>query len=743
MMRIAVCLALLVCTDALALANVAEQKVTPMQKVIALLTGLRTEVQNDGKKEAATYTKFARFCKDETKKVSDSIKDGETKIRGLASDHGVQSSKKATELADNAKRNTKKEALATSLAADNAACKSDKSTYEASAADQNGAVASLKSAIKALSAAKPTSMIQIRSILSKESVEEMVMQKASVDPASASFAYHSNDIVSLCESLLKSSKEKKAALDSDWKKRSDSCTSLKASTEGQIDANANAMKVNTKQIFEFNQKLAKDKKDLTESKSKLGDDALVLKDLTASCESRAKDWDQRTTGRAGEITALTAALSALTGGAAAADSAVNKRAALVNIRVHKDVVDVVDDVHDDSSSDTDASDGSSDEAVKAALESVQEDEDASADAVTKDASDDDSDADDALKAVEKEDEEPAAETSDDEAASLLQTIIKRGLSPDRRIHRSLAALQVQARKIGSLSLSALTVNARGSPFKKIKGLMQKLMEWLLQESEAEATKKGFCDQKLGTLKNTQDDQWEEVSDISTKINGLETDKDELTAEIAKLSKQLLANEDALAKSSKARADDKTENTQAVTTARKGLAATKVATKVLRNYYSEAAKAAALLQASPIDGMKDSNAGFKGSYKGAQGSMDAIVGFLETIQSDFDRTISKTEASEDTAQRAYVELSTGMKADASGKTTAKRLDQQDLKETGTDLEDAYGKLSANMGLLDNAFKNNQNLVSTCVDTGMSYSDRVAKRAAEIQALEQALKDLAPK
>ena len=40
---------------------------------------------------------------------------------------------------------------------------------------------------------------------------------------------------------------------------------------------------------------------------------------------------------------------------------------------------------------------------------------------------------------------------------------------------------------------------------------------------------------------------------------------------------------------------------------------------------------------------------------------------------------------------------------------------------------------NMDLLDSALKAYEELVPTCVDTGMSYAERVAAREAEIEVL----------
>merc|ERR1719217_832062 len=53
--------------------------------------------------------------------------------------------------------------------------------------------------------------------------------------------------------------------------------------------------------------------ELTEEKAQHNDNTLYLKDITATCEMKAKEWDQRSASRAGEIGAISTALEILTG----------------------------------------------------------------------------------------------------------------------------------------------------------------------------------------------------------------------------------------------------------------------------------------------------------------------------------------------------------------------------------------------------------------------------------------------
>merc|ERR1719326_802419 len=70
------------------------------------------------------------------------------------------------------------------------------------------------------------------------------------------------------------------------------------------------------QLTETKATLATTKGQLTETKANLHDDTKYLKDLTAQCEEKAKEWDQRSTARAGELKALETAIDIVGGSVA-------------------------------------------------------------------------------------------------------------------------------------------------------------------------------------------------------------------------------------------------------------------------------------------------------------------------------------------------------------------------------------------------------------------------------------------
>merc|ERR1719195_732942 len=71
----------------------------PMKKVIDLLEGLKKEVEEEGKREAAVYDKFACFCKDNTKTKSDSIIKGKDGIGTLSATIGKKPADKVEKAA--------------------------------------------------------------------------------------------------------------------------------------------------------------------------------------------------------------------------------------------------------------------------------------------------------------------------------------------------------------------------------------------------------------------------------------------------------------------------------------------------------------------------------------------------------------------------------------------------------------------------------------------------------------------
>lgn len=142
-----------------------------------------------------------------------------------------------------------------------------------------------------------------------------------------------------------------------------------------------------------------------------------------------------------------------------------------------------------------------------------------------------------------------------------------------------------------------------------------------------------------------------------------------------------------------------------------------------------------MQASPVD--EDDPGAASGAYKGSQQKANAVLGLLEVIVSDFERTIKNTSAEEAKEAAEFVEFDRTSKADIGGKETKTELDEQDLETTKTTIKEKMKDMQTNMDLVDAALKELEELKPVCIDTGMSYEERVEKREEEIAALQKAL------
>jgi cell division septum initiation protein DivIVA len=263
----------------------------------------------------------------------------------------------------------------------------------------------------------------------------------------------------------------------------------------------------------------------------------------------------------------------------------------------------------------------------------------------------------------------------------------------------------------------------------IKDLIVRLME----EANEEAEHKGWCDTELSTHEQTRKEKTEAVETLHAEIDQLEASIAKLTEDIAELTKAVAELDAAMAKATKLRAEEKAKNTETIADAEEAQTAVAQALTVLKEFYAKAGEATALLQ-QPAPEIFDS------PYKGMQAENGGVVGMLEVIESDFARLESDTKAAEATSQKEYDEFMTDSKVDKAEKTTdiehktAKKQDEtQALTVKREDLEGTQKELDAALAYFDK-------LKPSCVDAGVSYEDRVARRKEEIESLQEALRIL---
>merc|ERR1719171_1928243 len=242
------------------------------------------------------------------------------------------------------------------------------------------------------------------------------------------------------------------------------------------------------------------------------------------------------------------------------------------------------------------------------------------------------------------------------------------------------------------------------PFTKVKKMIKDLIVKLMEEATAETEHKGWCDTELTTNKQTRDDKTEEVAKLSSEIEDLTAAIAQLAQEIADLTAAVKELDEAMAKATADRMASKEKNTQTIKDAKEAQVAVEQATAILKDYYAKAGEATALNQA-PAD---DAPETWDSPYKGAQDKASSIIDFLEVILSDFARLESETTTAEAMEQEEYEtymfesKKDKALKENAIGHKTESKTKQEQL---------------------DAAIAYYEKLKPTCVDSGITYEERV--------------------
>jgi len=408
-----------------------------------------------------------------------------------------------------------------------------------------------------------------------------------------------------------------------------------------------------------------------------------MKDLTERCELKAREWDQRSQMRAGEVTALGKAIDIIKNRAKDNESA-NKRALIQTANVVPSrKSDARDDVEDSDIGDMSFLQVSSPRKQLRGIAAIQ--------------------------------------------SSTAQA----------RREKAIANLVAKAEKLKSPVLATLAMKIGADPFAKVRRLVQELIERLVKEAAAESSKKGWCDTSMGKANHNRGSNMDAVMTINGEVMALEAKKATLEEEIATLTQEISDLNDSLAKQTKLRTEEKAENMDTLDKAKAGLAAVKDAYDVLQTFYKNAAKGkVSLVQASPVNAPATSG----GAYKGGAAKAGGIFAMLDVIVSDFERSIRVVTEAENEAHASFIEFERTTKSSIMSKETGKSQAELDLKETDQKIAEGMEDLDMHQKMLDDALKELEDLRPACVDTGMSYADKVAKREEEIDALKKAMCEL---
>jgi len=298
-------------------------------------------------------------------------------------------------------------------------------------------------------------------------------------------------------------------------------------------------------------------------------------------------------------------------------------------------------------------------------------------------------------------------------------------------------LNQQAKKTGSSMLSALALSAQANPFVKVKKMIKDLMVKLMEEGTSETEHKGWCDTELTTNKQSRHKKTADANELQSNIEDLTATIAQLTQDISDLTAAVADLDAAMAKQTQERTDSKAANTQTIKEAKAAQVAVEQATAVLKDFYAKSASATALVQQPASDAPET----FDKPYTGLLPEGGSVVDFLEVILTDFARLESETAADEAQEEDEYKTFMFESKKDKALKEGEIKLKSGTKTDKESALQQANEDLKVTREQLDKALEYYEKLKPTCVDSGITYEERVKRREEEIVSLQEALKILA--
>merc|ERR1719515_372196 len=302
------------------------------------------------------------------------------------------------------------------------------------------------------------------------------------------------------------------------------------------------------------------------------------------------------------------------------------------------------------------------------------------------------------------------------------------------------AANLQSKGLRMLAMQvAETEREMADPFAKVKKMIDSMITKLLEEANEESDKKGWCDKEMAVNGQTREDKTEEVNTLTAEMDKLKADIMKLGQQIADLSTAITEIDSAMAEATDIRLAEKEKNKNTIEDAKAAQTAVGQAISVLKDFYAKAATATALVQGKQTP-EEEAPETFDEPYTGMGGASGGVVGLLEVIESDFNKLEAETAAAEDEAAKEYDRFMAESKKDKAVKTADMDYKKKTKTQKESDLSDTTGDLKGTEKELQSALFYYEKLKPQCVDAGVSYEERVAKREAEIESLKTALKIL---
>jgi len=277
----------------------------------------------------------------------------------------------------------------------------------------------------------------------------------------------------------------------------------------------------------------------------------------------------------------------------------------------------------------------------------------------------------------------------------------------------------------SYALMEMVSVASSDPFEKVRGLIEGMIEKLVNEANEEATQKAFCDEETAKSKKAQAEKSMTSDKLTSRIDMATTKTATLKQNIADLEAEIAELDKGTAEATKIRTEEKATNTKSIADFKEAAEAVQQAIGVLKEYYESA-----LIQTSSSERQP--------SFGGAKSdAASSIISILEMSEENFTKMYMETETAETQAEAEFKKLMDETKVAKTTKQAEAKGSASEVKSLEVSLKNSQEDLGMTTKELDAVMSYLEKLKPQCETKVMSYAEKKSRREAEIEGLKEAL------
>merc|ERR1719456_2038730 len=297
-------------------------------------------------------------------------------------------------------------------------------------------------------------------------------------------------------------------------------------------------------------------------------------------------------------------------------------------------------------------------------------------------------------------------------------------------------LQKMGHKYNSFSLSQLAMSANADPFGKVKGMIEDMIEKLLDDQNKEASQKAFCDTETSKTRKSMEDKTMNFDTLSARADEAGTKRAELAQSVKSLQGEVAELDKSMSEATAIRNTESGEYLKASKDFKDSAEAVVAAISVLKSYYAGGSFVQVAANSQSVLKTKQPDFG------GDQGdTAHTVIEVLEMSEEDFTRLLAEAEADEQNAAAEFQTLAqdtrvskASKEAEISGKESEVKSLTVDLNNHNEDKDAVAKELEAVQAYMDK-------LKPQCEEKAMSYEEKKARREAKIDGLKEALEIIA--